>query len=213
MDLAPGHGGQFIDRTPHDILDAFKSGSIAVFPDLIDPLGRNVEENIRLIGLVVAQAGDLVHRSEQTAQQRFLAHQVSIMHGIGHDWNRVRQRADVGNASSFFQQGLAFEVVTDGQEIDRFAGKVQLADGIINQPVVWPVEVIGLEQGGDFGKLTLAGHGTAQDRLLGLDIVRQDPDGRPGFDWSGCLSSHQWRATTSRPILTVTSWCSLISAS
>ena len=105
------------------------------------------------------------------------------MAGIAGRWDRGCELMDIGPVAGLLELPPLLELGADGQRIGRLALVVKRVNGAEDDPVRLPVEVLrpkaNIHQ--DLWYRPLGDQHRAQDRLLGLDVLRRDRGVRGGY--------------------------------
>ncbi len=85
--------------------------------------------------------------------------------------NGVDEGCQVSGASDFFQPPTPLKLVADRQEIGWLTSLVQVTDGFVDPTVLFAVEIIGDEKGGDPQYRLGVNEKRAEDRFLGFYVA------------------------------------------
>ena len=110
---------------------------------------------------------------DESAQVSFLFDDVSVVLGEGGGVGGVDEVEQV-QVVDFFVVAVLAELLFDGEEFDGFAGGVKADDGFENELVFGAVEVVGVDNGENFGnnETLIQEHG-GEKLFLHFDIVRE----------------------------------------
>ena len=147
----------------------------APFGDLEDRRFGAVE---RLVDRVLGRVRHLLDAArglDQPPQHRELGDDLRVVRGVRRRGRRGLDPQQGAAAAELFELTRAPQLLGDGHRVDRFAPGVQAVRGLEDRAVRGLVEVAGLEPGLDRGGDRLpAEHHRAEERLLGLEVVRRD---------------------------------------
>ena len=144
-----------------------------------DLLGA-VDELDRLTGPVEAEPRDVVAGADQPAQRRHLADDARVVRRVRRRRHERRELVHALGAADRVERPGAVELVDDGDRVDRLALRVEREDRLVDVAVALAVEVRGADVGGlgDRPDRQRREHHCAEDRLLGIEILRRDRGGR-----------------------------------
>ena len=158
-----------------------------------DPLGL-VDEVAGLAGAVPAEARDLAAGTDQPAQRRRLAHDPRVVRGVRARGDEGRQLVQAHAAADVLELAPLLEHVGERDRVDRLALRVERERGAVDLRVRLAVEVARVEDLADGADRAGRDHHRAEDRLLGLEVLRGN--GRVRRD--GSKLGHRLRVNQSR---------------
>ena len=167
------HLVDFIQRAENDFLDGLEILAGLARRHLENLLFRRIQHPVDLLRLGVAHGGDVRGGGDQSAQQAFFLHDLGVEGDVGGGGHAIGERSDVGDAAGLLQRVFAAEDVNDRDEVDGLAAFEQAQGGAINQPVRFPVEILGIEHVRNLGDGALLDQHGAQHGLFGLDVLRR----------------------------------------
>src|SRR5262249_51015928 len=118
-------------------------------------------------GAGVAQRNDAGAELDEPAQLRLFGDDLGVVAGVGGGGRRLHQGVQVGGAADAAQFAGAFELGADGDGVGGVAAAVQVQDGLVDDLVGGPVEVLGAHRVGDLADRGGRQQHPAEHRLLG----------------------------------------------
>ena len=159
----------------HQVLEDGHLLAVLAAGDVVDPLLGLVGHALGILGRRVRHLHDVGGSADQPPQQRRLGDDARVVGRRGRGGDLVGEVAQVEGAADLVEDPLALEHLDRGDEVDRLAPRVHAAQGLVDAGVGAAVEVLGLEDLDDVGDGLRGEHHGADDRLLGLQILRRDP--------------------------------------
>ncbi len=153
-------------------LMASKSVESAMLGDGEDLLLAAVEQVASFVGVVVAELGDLVADPDELAQDAGLAHDLGVLAHVGRGRHDLDQGVHEGFAADALEHALLFEGRAQCDGVDLFAEGVHVADRAEDEAVGVAVEVVFDDELGRDGDGVGADDHRAEERLLGVEVVR-----------------------------------------
>src|SRR5205085_6976254 len=87
----------------------------------------------------------------------------------------VGEADEVALAADGVEVAVALELCREGYRVAGLAAAVELEDGLVDEAVGFPVEVVGTEERRDFDDRVAVEEERTQHRLLGGDVVGYGP--------------------------------------
>ena len=138
-----------------------------------------------VVGLVVGDLGDLAGHPDEAAEQRGVAHDAAVAAGVGDGRRRGLQVEQEARAADVLQHPGPPQLVGHRDRVGRLARADERAHGVVDELVGRLVEVLGADpELGHRGDGVRRQEQRAEQRRLGLDVVRRNPAGaapRPSF--------------------------------
>ena len=184
---------ELVERVLQRVADADHRVGDAPFGDLEHERLGAVEGLGDVVGGVVAHLGDVAGDADEPAQQRELVDDARVVTGVRRRRGAGLDLQQRGRPPTNVEQVGAAQLLGDGDRVGGLALPVQRLDGLVDVPVRRLVEVAGLDvrldRGGD--RVAREQH-RAEQRLLGLEVVRRDPTAR--------ASTHRIRSSGPLPL-------------
>jgi hypothetical protein len=124
------------------------------------------------------ETGDLQRGSDEPAQSGHLADDPGVVAAFRGRRTSAASCVDARSAADLLQLAAPLELVTQRDRVDRFSFRVEVERGLVDDAVAPPVEVAGREHFADRPDRTGGEHHRAEDRLLGIEILRWNRGGR-----------------------------------
>ena len=134
-----------------------------------------LQSGIQVQGVVVSYAGYLSGGADQTPLDRGPLHNPSVILDVDCRGDHAHQVRQVGKAACLLVASLPRELVGDRREIDGFAAVVDGEHRREEAAVALPVEVVGLQEGGDLSHGLRVHEQAAQHGLFGLSVLGRKP--------------------------------------
>src|SRR5450756_1099436 len=167
-------GVEVLEVADQDLFDVLELGHTPLLLDGEDLLLAAVEELVGVAGVLIAELRDLVADADEGAQHALLAHDAGVVGGVGRRRHELGQGVHELAPPGALEHALALELGAEGDHVDLFALVVQGEDGAVDEPVRVAVEVVGRERLRDGGDGVRVDEHGAEDRLLGLEVVRRE---------------------------------------
>ena len=162
-----------VERAGHDVR---QRQVVLADPALGDTVDLGLGAVHQLVGVAIAGVPELHDpgaRLHQTAQDRPLPDDPCVVPGVGRGRHRGEQRVQVGTPTDARQFAALGQQVADGHRVRGLAPAVQLQDRLVHELVGGPVVVEGTDHLHDVGDGILGHQHSAEDALLGGQIVRR----------------------------------------
>ena len=160
-----------------DLVDAAEVARLLLVGDLEQQLLGALGQLTRGSPVSLVHPGlDLLAGSEQPPQQGVLLDDLGVVLGVAGRRDLGGQLGDVELAAGILDPAVLVERLDDAELVHRLRGGVEVVDRPEDQPVLVEVEVLRLQL--DLvdhpGERGLGDQHRAEDRLLGLDVLRRD---------------------------------------
>jgi hypothetical protein len=125
---------------------------------------------------VVAAVGDVGAGGDHLAQHRGLAHDLGVRLDVGRARCLVDDDSEIGQAARALELLGALEGLGEGHHIEGLVLRGELGDGPEDEAMLATIEVTLGDHVGDAVPGAVVQHETAEQRLLGMDVVRRDAE-------------------------------------
>ncbi|CRI63137.1 hypothetical protein THIOKS11170027 [Thiocapsa sp. KS1] len=166
-----------LDRAAEQGLDRLEPAAAArlLLGDLEDASLGRIEQ---LGGIaphgVVAAVGDIGTGGDHLPQHRGLADDLGVGLDVGRARGLVDDASEIRQATRAFQLLGALEGLGEGYNVEGLVRSGELGDGLEDEAVLAPIEVTLGDHVGDAVPGAVVQHETAEQGLLGVDVVRRD---------------------------------------
>ena len=116
--------------------------------------------------------------ADEPAQGRHLADDLRVVRRVRGRRDERRQLVDPLAAAGALELAALLELVDERDRVDRLAARVERERRAVDLRVALAVEVARVEDLADRPDRTRGEHHRAEDRLLGVEILRRDRGGR-----------------------------------
>jgi hypothetical protein len=144
-----------------------------------------VEEHFRFQFRFVRLGQDLVGRVDQAAERRLLLDDPRVVLDVGRSRYAVGQRRDVGRPPDLVQLPGPRQFFLQRDEVDGMTAFAERHHLVEDAAVRITEEVLGVDQLGGVVERVVVDQDRAEDRLLGIEIVRKRPFRRSNFRHCG----------------------------
>ena len=155
------------------VVDVGEVTADALLGELEHHLLGTIDEVSRLAGTRLAEPLDLLADAHEPAKRRHLLDDPCVVLGIRrrrHDGGELR---DLGRAADALELAALVELVRERDRVDRLALAVESERGPVDRAVRLAIEVGRLEHLGDGADRGCRQQHRAEDRLLGLQVLRR----------------------------------------
>ncbi len=167
------------------VVDVGEVAADALLGELEHHLLGAVDEIGRLAGACLAEALDLLADPHEAAQRRHLLDDPRVVLGVRGSRHDGGELCDLGGAADALELAALVELVRERDRVDRLALAVEGEGGPVDRAVRLAVEVTGLEHLGDGADRRGRQQHGAENRLLGLQVLRRHDRGRARGDGHG----------------------------
>ena len=101
-----------------------------------------------------------------------LPHDAGVVAGVGRGGHRLQQGVQVRRAADPAELAALLQLGRDRHRVGRLAAAVEVEDGLVDQLVRRPVEVVPAHDLDDVGDGVLGQQHAAEDGLLGGEVLR-----------------------------------------
>ena len=145
-----------------------------------EPLGR------------VRARRDVAADLDELAQHRVVADDARVGADVGRARRVLDEAREIRQAARRLELPEALQVLADGDGVGRLVALDERGDGREDQAMVGAIEIVGGDDVGDLVPGALIEHEAAEQRLLGFDRVRRQPEalGSPAGELGCCGFGH-----------------------
>ena len=163
------------ERVTQKLLDVDDSMRVLALQNVKNQLFRLFQNRLRVVRRLIAHVYNGRAGLNQSAQQRLLRHNVSILRDISRRRHRRRNARQIGHAADRVKPALPLKRVRHGYKVNRPVCIKKLEHNAVNSAVMLEVEIIFPNALADGGDTVMVDQNTAQNRLLRLHAVGHRP--------------------------------------
>ena len=168
-------------RLLDDVAHRQEADAGAVFGDREDRLLRLVEDDVRVVFRLVGAGVICASAEDQRAQRRLLLDDARVVLDVGRARYAVHERREIGRAADLVELARAPELLFERDQVDRVSALAEPLHLVEDAPVRIAEEVARRDQLRGVVERFVVDQDRAEDRLLGLEVVRQRAFGGGDF--------------------------------